>query len=69
MSFDGSMLYRYNLASSRCRDGVQLLGRPAFPATLPAELDVVAGYGDELLDAGRVDAVLLCDISGGLIAQ
>jgi hypothetical protein len=53
MSSGGSMLYKYNLANSRCRDGVQLLGRPTFLGILPAVgLDVVAGDRDELSDAG-----------------
>lgn len=61
----------YNLASSRCRDGVQLLGRPTFPGALLAatELDVKAGDRDELADAGRVDSGLVCDISKGSMAQ
>jgi hypothetical protein len=47
------MLYKYSLANPRCRDGVQLLGRPTFLGTLPVvEPDVVAGERDVLSDAG-----------------
>jgi hypothetical protein len=42
MSAGGRRLYKYSLATSRCRDGVQPFGRPVLPFRLPVELEVGA---------------------------
>jgi hypothetical protein len=46
MSSGGRRLYKYSLANSRCRDGVQPFGRPVFPFPLPSLIELAVGAGD-----------------------